>query len=226
MAAEAPLCRERLQAEERKEQIVQTVLRLVHARGADSVSTQLIADTIGRSQGVVFRHFPTKEALWTEVLAWLQESLEGVWTRALLDHRNDSPVVRLEKILLGHVGLIEKFPAIVKVVMSDDLRHRYPTLNEQFQQLHIRYERHVTDLLAEAIRVGQLPKGTNISDAATLYFCIIQGLGFQSAIAGLRSNKLVNLASKMFSFFVVALENLQAGAKSRKPGSEQKRSQE
>ncbi|MCG2630912.1 TetR/AcrR family transcriptional regulator [Bradyrhizobium sp. WYCCWR 13023] len=218
MAAEttSSLSRERLQAEDRKEQIVQTVLRLVHERGADSVSTQLIADTIGRSQGVVFRHFSTKEALWTEVLAWLQESLEGVWRRALHDHSNEPPLARLEKILVGHVGLIEKFPAIVKVVMSDDLRHRYPTLNEQFQKLHVLYERHVTDLLKEAVKDGQLPKGTSISDAATLYFCIIQGLGFQSAIAGLRANKLASLASRMFLFFVTALENLQTGAKTRK----------
>lgn len=224
MAAEmtSSLSRERLQADERKEQIVQTVLQLVHERGADQVSTQLIADTIGRSQGAVFRHFPTKEALWTEVLAWLQESLEGVWTRALLDHGAEPPLVRLENILLGHIGLIERFPAIAKVVMSDDLRHRYPTLNERFHELHIRYERHVTDLLKQAIRGGQLPKATNVSDAATLYFCIIQGLGFQSAIAGLRSTKLARLASSMFSFFVRALENLPTGAMTRKAENIQK----
>ncbi|MET4069758.1 AcrR family transcriptional regulator [Bradyrhizobium sp. S3.2.6] len=215
--------RERLQAEERKEQIVQTVLRLVHERGAESVSTQLIADTIGRSQGAVFRHFPTKEALWTEVLAWLQGSLEGVWTRALLERGGESPLARLESILVGHVGLIEKFPALAKVVMSDDLRHRYPTLNEQFQRLHIRYERQVTDLLKEAIRLGQLPKSTNVSDAAILYFCIIQGLGFQSAIARLHPSKLASLASKMFLFFVRALENLPAEAKTRQADSVQKR---
>lgn len=217
------LSRERLQADERKEQIVQTVLRLVHERGADSVSTQLIADTIGRSQGAVFRHFPTKEVLWTEVLAWLQGSLEGVWTRALLEHRDEPPLARLESILVGHVGLIEKFPALAKVVMSDDLRHRYPMLNEQFQRLHILYERHVTDLLKEAVQLGQLPKTTNVSNAAILYFCIIQGLGFQSAIARLHANKLASLASKMFLFFVRALENLPAEAKTPQADSAERR---
>ena len=106
--------------------------------------------------------------------------------------------------------------------MSDDLRHRYPTLNEQFQRLHMRYGRQVTDLLKDAIRLGQLPKATNVSDAAILYFCIIQGLGFQSAIAGLRSSKIVSLASKMFSFFVRALENLPTVAKTRQADNVQK----
>jgi TetR/AcrR family transcriptional regulator len=210
--------RERLQAEERKEQIVQAVLRLVHERGADSVSAQLIADTIGRSQGAIFRHFPTKEAIWIAVLAWLEECLADVWTRALLDRRDEPPLVRLEAIFLGHIGLIEKFPAIAKVVMSDDLRHRYPVLNKQFQRLYILYDRRVTDLLEEALRIGDIPKSTSISDAATLYFCAIQGLGFQSAIAGLRSTRLAGHASRIFSLFTAALENPQTKKKRARPG--------
>ena len=205
----SPLARERLQAEERKDQIVQVVLRLVHERGADSVSTQLIADTIGRSQGAIFRHFPTKEALWTAVLAWLQQNLADVWDSALLEHEDQPPLVRLEKIFLGHIGLIEKFPAIAKVVMSDDLRHRYPMLNEQFQRLHVLYNRHVTDLLDEAVRVEDLAKGTNVQDAATLYFCTIQGLGFQSAVAGLRSTRLTSHASRIFALLKAGLGNSQ-----------------
>jgi TetR/AcrR family transcriptional regulator len=130
-------------------------------------------------------------------------------SRVLLDHRNDPPLVRLEKIFLGHIGLIERFPAIVKVVMSDDLRHRYPTLNEQFKRLHALYDRHVTDLLKEAVRAGDVPRSMNVSDAATLYFSAIQGLGFQSAIAGLRSTRLASHASRIFSLLLSGLERPQ-----------------
>ena len=64
----------------RKRQIVETALELVAEHGADAVSAQLIADTIGLSQPAVFRHFPTKEAVWMAVIAWLQDRLAQVWS--------------------------------------------------------------------------------------------------------------------------------------------------
>src|SRR5215510_7673327 len=72
---------ERLDAEKRKKQIVQVALALVAKHGADAVSTQLIAETIGFTQAAVFRHFPTKEALWLAVMDWLNDRLEEVRQR-------------------------------------------------------------------------------------------------------------------------------------------------
>lgn len=198
--------RERLQAEDRKSQIIQTVVQLVDERGLDAVSTQLIADTIGRSQGVVFRHFPTKEALWQAVFDWLQESLRQVWVRALAKREGESAMFRLERIFSGHVALINEFPGIAKMVMSDQLRQQYPSLNENFRALHIRYEKHVKGLLEEAALNGEISRSTNVADAAVLYFCSIQGLGFQFAIAGLRRSQLLSDATRIFALFTRAIE--------------------
>jgi len=59
----------------RKRQIVETVLQLVAAHGTEAVSAQLVADAIGVTQPAVFRHFPTKEAMWLAVMDWLEERL-------------------------------------------------------------------------------------------------------------------------------------------------------
>jgi AcrR family transcriptional regulator len=219
--------RERLQADVRKDQIVQTVLKLVGERGADAVSTQLIADSIGRSQGIVFRHFPTKEALWSDVIGWLQENLEQVWTRAIAPQRaHQPPLQRLKQIFLGHLEMIQNYPALAQIVMSDHLRHEYPSIDDRFKTLHLAYDKHVKGLLDEAVRAGEVSRTIDVEDAATLYFCAIQGLGFQFAIAGLRSNQLKKHGARIFALFLRALASeriasrLDEGQRSRAEGSD------
>ncbi|MGY4371738.1 AcrR family transcriptional regulator [Bradyrhizobium sp. LB1.3] len=209
--------RERFLAEDRKSQIVQTVLHLVNERGVDAVSTQLVADTIGRSQGVVFRHFPTKEALWTSVIEWLRERLETVWAEAREFHDSDKSLKTLERMFLGHIKLIDKYPGLAKLVMSDHLRHQYPSINESFRDLHRRYESQVIALLEEAVRCGIISSTINIPDAATLYFCTIQGLGFQFAIARLRRTQLNADAARLFELLMQAF--LASGVAGTRPTS-------
>ena len=57
----------RLNAEDRKAQIVTQVLRLADEIGPDRLSTTDVARAVGLSQPAIFRHFPTKGALWLAV---------------------------------------------------------------------------------------------------------------------------------------------------------------
>jgi AcrR family transcriptional regulator len=59
---------------------VEATLELVAEHG---VCAQLIADTISLSQPAVFRHFPTKGAVWMAVIGWLQDRLADVWSEAV-----------------------------------------------------------------------------------------------------------------------------------------------
>ena len=196
---------DRLPATARKQQIVETALDLVADHGADAVSAQLIADTIGLSQPEVFRHFPTKEALWTAVIAWLQGRLTDVWSDARGDQHHPPPVWVLRRMFLGHVELIIRHPGLAKVVFSDHIRHQYPGLHEQFQTLHRQYEQEVTGLLEDAVRRSVLPPATDVAAAATLFFCAIQGLAFQFAIARYRRSRLWECAERVFMLYVSAI---------------------
>src|SRR5262245_9611722 len=95
--------RGRMPAAARKRQIVETALELVAEHGADAVSAQLIADTIGLSQPAVFRHFPTKEAVWMAVIGWLQDRLADVWSEARGDHAHPPPIWLLRRTFLASI---------------------------------------------------------------------------------------------------------------------------
>src|SRR5260370_36474243 len=78
---------EQFPADSRKQQIVETVLQLVATHGTEAVSAQLVADTIGVTQPAVFRHFPTKEAIWLAGMDWLGGPLGAFYFGAQLDGR-------------------------------------------------------------------------------------------------------------------------------------------
>jgi len=195
----------RMPAAARKRQIVETALELVAEHGADAVSAQLIADTIGLSQPAVFRHFPTKEAVWMAVIGWLQDRLADVWSEARGDQEHPPPIWVLRRMFLGHIELIIRYPGLAKVVFSDHIRHQYPALHQQFHALHRWYEREVTTLLENAVRTSDLPSATDVPAAATLFFCTIQGLGFQSAIARYRRSRVWDCATRLFALYVRAI---------------------
>jgi AcrR family transcriptional regulator len=196
--------RERQHADKRKQQIVQVVLELVANRGVDAVSTQLIADAIGLTQGAVFRHFSTKEGVWSAVMDWLEEQLETVWLRARHPAKDQSGIAVLKRMFLGHIELIERYPGLAKLIMSDHIRHQFPVLQERFAALHKRYEHEVREAINAGVRGAKLPKLVDREAAVTLFLCAIQGLAFQFAIARLRPS-LRKDAARVFRLFVQAL---------------------
>jgi AcrR family transcriptional regulator len=196
--------RERLHSDKRKQQIVQVVLQLVADRGVDAVSTQLIADTIGFTQGAVFRHFSTKEQVWSAVMDWLEEQLEAVWSEARLQGEDQDEIPVLKRVFLGHIELIERYPGLVKLIMSDHVRHRFPVFQERFAALHRRYEREVRKAINAGVRNAKLPKLIDRKAAVTLVLCAIQGLAFQFSIARVKP-ALRKDAARVYKLFVDAV---------------------
>jgi len=174
--------RERVDADKRKKQIVQVVLALVAKHGAGAVSTQLIADTIGFTQAAVFRHFPTKEAVWSAVMDWLDDQLEKVCQKAHAE-APDQGIGVLQGIFFGHIALIDRHPGLAKVIMSDHIRRQYPDLHRRFTTIHRKYENEIGGALDAAARNAQIPLKLDRRAATTLFLCAIQGLGFQFSIA-------------------------------------------
>jgi AcrR family transcriptional regulator len=174
----------RLPRGRRKQQIVEIVLDLISQRGVEAVSIQLIADTIGISQPAVFRHFQNKEAIWTAVMDWLEEQLGAIYSDANVQHDAAEPVV-FRRMFLEHIRLIERYPALAKLVFADNLRLEYPMLQERFAIIHRRYTARLIKLIDRGKLAGTVSHSVASRYAATTFLCLVQGLAFQFAIARL-----------------------------------------
>jgi AcrR family transcriptional regulator len=192
-----------LPAGSRKRQIVETVLELVTAQGTEAISFQLVADAIGVTQPAVFRHFPTKEAMWLAVMDWLEERLVEIYSAVDEDPGQPNLVV-LGRMFLRHVRLIERYPALAKLVFSDHLRLQYPSLRERFGRIHEAYSARLCAVLDRAKAEGAVSGSLASKDAATMFLSLIQGLGFQFAIARLPI-ALVPEAERMLANYLQAI---------------------
>ena len=193
---------DRFPADSRKQQIVETVLELVTARGAEAVSAQLVADAIGVTQPAVFRHFPTKEAMWVAVMDWLEQHLVAIYSAA--DDSGEASLVVLSRMFLEHVKLIERYPALAKLVFSDHLRLQYPSLQARFGKIHKAYAARLAAVINRAKSDGAVRDTVAAKDAATMFLSLIQGLGFQFAIARLPM-KLSTEAERVLALYLQAI---------------------
>jgi len=205
----------RFPAGSRKQQIVETVLELVAAHGTEAVSAQFVADAIGVTQPAIFRHFPTKEAMWLAVMDWLEQRLVAIYSAA--DDSREAGLVVLSRMFLEHVKLIERYPALAKLVLSDQLRLQYPSLKERFGKIHQAYATRLTAVIDRAKSDGAVGDAAAPKDAATMFLSLIQGLGFQFAIARLPV-KLSTEAERVLALYLQAITS-SANAKQRALGT-------
>ena len=171
---------DRFPADSRKQQIVETVLELVTTRGTEAVTAQLVADAIGVTQPAVFRHFPTKEAMWLAVMDWLEQHLVAIYSEA--GDNGEADLVVLSRMFLEHVKLIERYPALAKLVFSDHLRLQYPSLQARFGKIHKAYAARLAAVINRAKSDGAVRDTVAAKDAATMFLSKVSASNLRSRV--------------------------------------------
>ena len=88
----------RLTAAERREQLLEVAVDLFSRKGFNGTTTREIAVAAGVTEAIIFRHFKTKEQLYSAIIDQRLKSPEAVaWIsgfRAAMDRNDDEAVVR------------------------------------------------------------------------------------------------------------------------------------
>lgn len=149
---------------DRRREIADAALRLISAHGLGRFTTAAIAAEIGVTDGALFRHFDTKDAIVLAAIARVEELLfEGFPPRAV------DPIERLGLFFNARVGVIQDRPGISRVLVSDELAHAAPPEGVvRVAQLRRRSEAFVRSCLAEAARDGLLAPGVHVEEASVI----------------------------------------------------------
>ncbi|KVW95599.1 TetR/AcrR family transcriptional regulator [Thiobacillus denitrificans] len=194
--------RKRLGADERREEIIRVTLALAAKQGVDDVTTQDMAQAMGVTQGAVFRHFPSKDAIWLAVMQWVRDRLMPVLGRAAAQGRD--PLDALQRMFFAHIDFISRYPAIPSVLMSKHLHGRSTALRRLVTEIMLGYEAKIAGLLTDAQAQGLARADLDAHAAATLYIGMIQGLVLQTSI--LRGQRTLAVeAARTFPVFLQAV---------------------
>ena len=173
----------RLKTEDRQTELVQAALGLAAQRSPAEITTGDLALAIGTTQGGVFKHFESKEAIWLAVLDWAHQSLMERLMQAA-QARQDNALQALRAVFLAHISFVEQFPGVPRLVFQE-LQHAKPTpLKSKVQQLMADYRIVVTQLLDQAREERLLANDVDLPSAVVLFMGAVQGLVMQSLVTG------------------------------------------
>lgn len=171
-----------LPAEERREVTVEAVLSLAAEQNPSDITTAAIAQRMGLTQGAIFRHFPTKDAVLEAVMSWVSVRL-----LARVDEAAESaatPLAALEAVFMAHIDFVAAHPGVPRILFGE-LQRPGETLPKRLVQTLIRrYGERIRHLLEAGKAQRELDPRLDVDAAAVLFVGTIQGLVMQSLLAG------------------------------------------
>ncbi len=171
-----------LPADERRAATVEAVIDLAAERNPSDITTTAIAGHMGLTQGALFRHFPSKDAILQATMSWVSERLLARVDKAAQGAA--SPAAALEAMFMAHVDFVAKHPGVPRMLFGE-LQRSENTLPKQMVQALIRqYSERLRRLLEDGKAQGEFDPGLDVNAAAVLFIGSIQGLVMQSMLAG------------------------------------------
>ena len=185
----------RQSAEERKAQIVAEVLRLADKIGPDRLSTTDVARAIGLSQPAIFRHFPTKDALWLAVAEDIADRLQRDWDAA--EAGASEPHARLKALIAAQLTAISGTPALPSILFSRELQVDNQGLRDVFRGLLGAFQGRLVAVVHDLQAADGMKRDVSPEDVAILLTSLVQGVAIRWTL-GARGFSLVPEGLRLF----------------------------
>ena len=194
-----------LPAEERRAVTVKAVVELAGSQNPSEITTSAIAKHMNLTQGALFRHFPTKVAIWQAVMEWVAEHLLA--RIDLAAQGIESPLAAMQAMFMSHVEFVVDHPGIPRLMLGE-LQRADPTPVKKIVQIMIsNYEERLHRLIEDGKSRGEISASLDTEAAAILFIGTIQGLVMQSLLAG-DVDRTRRYAPKVFAIYRCGILNV------------------
>jgi TetR/AcrR family transcriptional regulator len=172
----------KLPADERRAATVEALVELAAEQNPAEISTTSIAKRMGVTQGALFRHFPTKEAMLQAVLDWVAERLLSRVDKAV--ENTSTPMAALEAMFMAHIEFVAAHPGVPRMLFGE-LQSAEETAPKRIVKTLIRrYGERLHRVIEEGKTKGEMDAALDTEAAVILFIGTIQGLVMQSLLRG------------------------------------------
>ncbi len=171
-----------LPADERRAVTVEAVVELAGSVNPSEITLAAIAKHMNVTQGALFRHFPSKDAIWQAVMEWMAERLLSRIDRAA--RGIESPLESLRAMFMSHVEFVIEHPGVPRMMFGELQRAESSPAKRMAQTLIQRYAERIRALIEAGKASGEIAAEVGTQAAATLFIGTIQGLVMQSMLSG------------------------------------------
>lgn len=169
-------------AGERKQQILETLAKMLEAPKREKITTASLAARLDVSEAALYRHFANKAQMFEGLISFIEETIFGLINK-ISTEENDG-LRQVQRIITMLLVFAEKNPGMTRVLIGDALVNEDEKLQVRINQLYDRIE--VT--LKQSLRIAETQTGTK-TDAeaqANLMVCYVIGRWQQFAKSGFK----------------------------------------
>lgn len=189
--------RKNLPADERRAVTIEAVIALAGTQNPSDITTAAIAKHMNLTQGALFRHFPTKDALWQSVMEWVVVRL-----LARLDAAAQgiaSPLGAMHAMFIGHIAFVLEHPGVPRMLFGQLQTTESTAAKRMAQTLVQGYAERLRTRIDAGKALGEISPEIQTQAAAALFIGTIQGLVMQSLL----SNDLQHLRNEAAAVYAI-----------------------
>ncbi len=160
----------------RQQQIIDAARKVIIKYGSEHVTVNRIAKEVGISETAIYRHFKSKKDVLSLLADQIEDHLVVDSENAAVAEPHHSSLEILYNVLRRHLSAIEQRRGISFQVVAEIISLGDKKLDKKITGAIHKYISRLKDLLAEGVRAGEVREDIDLEAAATVLFCIIQGL--------------------------------------------------
>lgn len=187
-----------LPADQRRAVTIETMIALAAEQNPSDITTTAIAERMNLTQGALFRHFPTKDAMWQSVMEWVAERLLSRLDQAAQDAT--SALAAMEAMFMTNVDFVTQHPGIPRMLFGELHSAKDTAPKRMVRTLLTQYALRLQSLLQQGKEQGEVALEIEVEAAATVFISTIQGLVMQSFIVG-KMSQVRSAAPGAFAIF-------------------------
>ncbi len=141
----------RLSTVERKEQIIDEAIKIIHEEGYSEFSIRELSKRVGITEPAIYRHFLNKDAIIKGILDRIYHFGNHLFERA---KNKETFSEKLKMFIISHFEYFEDRPEMTSVVFSEDLFLHNKELESKLGELMKQRKRMLKKIFDEAKQEG------------------------------------------------------------------------
>lgn len=125
--------RKRPAAGERRQQILETLARMLEQPGTERITTAALAAQLNVSEAALYRHFASKAKMFEALLDFIESSIFGLINQ--ITEREPDPTSHAAHIVRFLLHFAEKNPGMARVMVGDALVFEHERLQQRVNLL-------------------------------------------------------------------------------------------
>jgi len=187
-----------LSSDERRSATVATLVGLAAEQNPGDITTSEIASRMGLTQGALFRHFPTKDAIFDAVMQWVAGQFIARLEKPV--ETAPSALAAMERVFLAHARFVSTHPGVPRMIFGELQRGKSSAAKKAVGALLLRYRELLRRLIRRGKADNEFPAALDTEAAITLFIGMIQGLVMQSLLAN-DPGRIRRMAPKVFAIY-------------------------